>query len=303
MGVNSVSGYSYSYSYNGYSPMLDSESWVKNAENAAKKLESSSSSNKTSGTDSTSSSSSSSYVSSSSSTSTFLLGYQSALEDLEAASAKLQTSAKDNVFAKYEAALREDAMTKVPEKEDGTTVKKADKAADDIVSAVKDFAQKYNDVISFLSSNSNRSSAVASQLESLKRSIPTDQTLKAVGLKVDTSGKLQVDEEGLREALEKDPEEVKYLLGGQFGIADRVGDKATTILDSPVNKIVGGTSDSDSTTKKSNSSSSTNSNTTGAYLNSSSIMSDSFLQFANFAKSGAYNLSNYYSVSMLNMLV
>jgi len=34
-----------------------------------------------------------------------------------------------------------------------------------------------------------------------------------------------------------------------------------------------------------------------------SQMSDSFLQFASFAKSGAYNLSNYYAVSMLNMLV
>ncbi len=32
-------------------------------------------------------------------------------------------------------------------------------------------------------------------------------------------------------------------------------------------------------------------------------MSDSFMQFANFAKSGAFNLSNYYTVGMLNMLV
>lgn len=295
-----ISGISSGYSYNGYSAMLDSESWRKNAESAAEKIESSSSSSKTESSSGTGSSSS---VKSNSSTSSFLLGYQSALEDLEAASAKLQVGAKDNVFSKYEAALREDAKTKLPDNADGTKpVSKADKAADDIVSAVKDFAQKYNDVVSYLSNNANRSSAVSEQLAAFKRAIPTEQGLKALGMKVDTSGKLQVDEDKLKEAIQKDPEETKNLLGGQYGIADRVGSKATSILDSPVNKIVGGTSGS-SGTQSSHTGSSGGASTTGSYLNSGSTMSDSFLQFASFARSGAYNLTNYYAASMLNMLV
>ncbi|MCI9568410.1 MAG: flagellar filament capping protein FliD [Lachnospiraceae bacterium] len=296
MGVNGISS---GYSYNGYSAMLDSETWRKNAESAAEKLESSSSSK----TESSSSTGSSSNVSSNSSTSTFLLGYQSALEDLEAAAAKLQVGNKDNLFSKYEAALREDAATKLPENEDGTKpVSKADKAADDIVAAVKDFAQKYNDVVSYLSNNTNRGSGISEQLAAFKRAIPTEQGLKVLGMKVDSKGMLQVDEDKLKEALEKDPEEVKNLLGGQFGIADRVGNKATSILDSPVNKIVGSTSD-ESGTKTNHTGSSDGASTTGSYLKSGSTMSDSFLQFAGFARSGAYNLTNYYAVSMLNMLV
>ncbi len=110
-----------------------------------------------------------------------------------------------------------------------------------------------------------------------------------------------MDEDKFREALQKDPELVKDLLGGQFGMAERAGDKATQILDMSVNEIMGGsTASSDSTSSSTSSSSSSVSGTTSS---SKSTMSDSFRQFANFARSGAYNLSNYYAVSMLNILV
>lgn len=295
-----ISGVSSGYNYYDYNSMLNSTSWAEKAEKDAEQIKSSTTS-KTSGT--SSASGSNSYVNSSNaSTSTFLLGYQSTLEDLEAASSKLQTYQKDNVFQKYEEKL---AAANKPGADEAAR-KAADSALDDIVAAVKDFANKYNDTVSYMSANASRGSGVANQLEAFKRMIPTEQGLKTLGMKVDTNGKLQVDEDKLKDALGEIYNHVKETIGGQYGIADRVGSRATYVLDSPVDKIVDGnttTSASSSAADSANkggSSSSSASGSTGTAKASS--MSDSFMQFANFAKGGAFNLTNYYAVSMLNIL-
>ena len=98
-----ISGVSSGYNYYDYNSMLNSSSWVEKAEKEAEQIKNSTTS-KTSGT--SSASGSNSYVTSSNaSTSTFLMGYQSTLEDLEAAAGKLQIYQKDNVFQKYEEKL------------------------------------------------------------------------------------------------------------------------------------------------------------------------------------------------------
>lgn len=295
-----ISGVSSGYNYYDYNSMLNSTSWAEKAEKDAEQIKSSTTS-KTSGT--SSASGSNSYVNSSNaSTSTFLLGYQSTLEDLEAASSKLQIYQKDNVFQKYEEKL---AAANKPGADEAAR-KAADSALDDIVAAVKDFANKYNDTVSYMSANASRGSGVANQLEAFKRMIPTEQGLKTLGMKVDTNGKLQVNEDKLKDALGEIYNHVKETIGGQYGIADRVGSRATYVLDSPVDKIVDGntttsasSSAADSANKGSSSSSSASGSTGTAKASS---MSDSFMQFANFAKGGAFNLTNYYAVSMLNIL-
>lgn len=296
MTTSGVSGYSYSgYSYNNYqNDMLNSSSWTEKAEQEAEKIKNSTS-GKTSSTGSTGSSTGIN-VSSSASTSTFLLGYQSTLEDLEASASKLQAGNKNNVFDKYESALAE--VDKNPENEEA--LKKAVQAEDDVIAAFKDFADKYNNTMNYLSNNQERGSGIAAQLESFKRMMPNEKTLSALGMSYDTNGKLQVDEEALREALQKEPDYIKDLMGGQFGIAERVGSKATSVLDSSVDKIIG-SSGTDSASSSSSSGAGSASSAQAASKNS--MMSDSFMQFASFARSGAYNLSNYYAVSMLNILV
>lgn len=301
-----TSGVSTNYQYNGYSSyqpnMLDSKSWENNANEAAEKIKNSTT--KTSSTSSTSSSSSTSSTSSSSainvgstaSTSTFLLAYQSQLEDLEASASKLQLSEKDNVFSKYDAALK-----KAQQEPSEENTKAVDKALDNIVSAFKDLTNKYNNTMSFLSNNQGRGSGIASQMDSFKRMMPHEKTLSALGMGYDTNGKVTFDEDAFRENWEKDPNQIKNLTGGQFGFAERVGSKATSILDSSVDKIIGSNGDTSSSSTQQSSSASSSSTTTS--FTKSSGMSDSFMQFANFARSGAYNLSNYYTVSMLNMLV
>ena len=123
-----------------------------------------------------------------------------------------------------------------------------------------------------------------------------------MGISYNTDGTLKLDEDAFRENLQKDPSFTKELVGGQYGLAERVGSKATKVLDSSVDKIVGGngsTNSSESTSKTPSNSAASSTTFPGSKGN----MSDSFMQFASFARGGAYNLSNYYAVSMLNILV
>ncbi len=82
-------------------------------------------------------------------------------------------------------------------------------------------------------------------------------------------------------------------------MADRIGNKATAALDSSISSILGSDAPEAEAIKEAEK------KDAGTYgsTKKQSTMSDSFLQFASFAKSGAYNLSNYYAVNMLNMLV
>lgn len=263
---------------------------------------------KTDGTSSTSSSSGSNSASSVS-TSSFLLNYKQKLTDLESASAKLQAGTKDNVYSKYESAL--DALSKADTEDAKKAAQaKVDKAREDIVSAVSDFADKYNNTISFLQSNSNRGAGVARQQASLERALPTEGALKTLGMKVDTTGKLEVDKDALNKALTDGRyNSVKDTMGGTYGIAQRMGSRATNILDSSIDTVAGSskTSSASSTGSTSASSNAGKSNDSVSDLLSYSnddSMSAYFTSFASFAKSGAYNLSNYYAVGMLlNTLV
>lgn len=345
MAIGGISSNYYStynnYSYNGYSGN-GVNTWTDNANKEAEALKESLGIGSTDKTSSTSSKVSS--ATTASSASSFLMGYQMALEDLESAAGKLQTDTKDNVFSKLDSVWNDIANGKGTK--DGL-----EKALNDVVSAVQDFADKYNHTVSYLKKNVEHGSGISSQLASFERGLPTEKALKTMGMSLDKNGNLQVDEKKLKEALvsgvgaymndegeiqsgitfdasgkmEIDPKNstmqvddkgnitytgtkealtsgsnfVKESIGGQYGMADRIGNKATAALDSPVINILGSDAPEAEAIKEAEK------KDAGTYgsTKKQSQMSDSFLQFASFAKSGAYNLSNYYAVSMLNMLV
>ena len=294
-------GSSYSYgrstlgSY-GNNSMLNSEDWTNSANEEAEKLKENlgisdtTSTNKTNSTTKTGSTGTTKTYASASSVSGFLMGYQNVLKELETSSAKLTGSKANNVFQNYDAALA---------RYDGSeeSSKALSKAEDDVVSSMKDFVGKLNNALNYLKANAGLGSGVTSQSDSIKRSIPSEKTLAALGISYNSEGNLVLDEEKFTEKLQNDPEEVKGLVGGQYGMAERVGSKATYVLDSSVDRIVGKEEASKASSSTSGSSASS------AFSGSKSVMSDSFLQFASFARGGAYNLSNYYAVSMLNILV
>jgi len=349
MAVSGISSNYYStynnYSYSGYTGD-GVNTWTENANEATEKLKESLGIESTGKTGSSSSS-----ATTASSASGFLMGYQTALEDLESASESLKLDTKGNVFSKLDSVWDDIANGK-------GTKDALEKALNDTVSAVKDFADQYNYTTSYLKKNTGHGSGVSKQLENLQRGLPTEKALKTLGMSLDKNGNLQVDETKLKEALvsgagayadqngvmhngitfdksgkmqidsngslkvddqgnlslepmgdrtlqqEKaaltsGSDFVKETIGGQYGIADRIGGKATSTLDSSVTNILGSDAPEAEAIKEATESTAS----TYGSTKKQSQMSDSFLQFASFARSGAYNLTNYYAVSMLNMLV
>ncbi len=299
-------GTGYNFGYNsGYNSGMDYDSWVNDANQKADELKdkytSTESTSGTSGSKDTSSTSGSSSVKNKYGTvstgSAYLRNYQMALTDLEDSAAALQIYEKDNVFSKYEEALKK--ADEAAQSGDADALKTAqenvEKAFGNIVSAVKTFVDDYNSTISFLKNNNGMTATAADDLASFQRSTLTDKALQTFGLSKDKDGYLSVDEEKLTETLEEGYDFVKETIGGQYGIADRVGNKATKILDSSVEQILGTnkTSSAEETDKKTNSTNSTNKSSSNYSL------PDGMTSFANFAKSGAYNLTNYYAVGML----
>lgn len=301
MAVNGITSspygsyYTYNYGYNNSSSGISSDSWGKKAAEEADALKESLGIKDTDKTSSTSSNTTASSVSG------FLMGYQTRLEDLETSASKLQLNSKNNVFDKYDAVKAK--VDKGEATEDDLT-----KAAEEVYSAVKDLADKYNNTVNYLKNNGEYGEGLSSQLDSLKRAMPTEQGLKYFGMSYDTSGNVKVDKEEFMKTFQNDSDYVKESFGGQYGIADRLGSKASAILDSSVDKVLGsgatnGVSDGDSTKPKVSSSpaSETYGGSTVNTANAANV-NDSFKQFASFARSGAFNLSNYYAVSMLNIL-
>lgn len=242
---------------------------------------STSSSSSTKDTSSTSTSTSTTSTSRSSSTSAFLMTYKHSLTSLESASEKLRLGNRNNVFSKYETAMKD--LERATTDEDKAAAQAAvDKAQEEIVSAVKDFAKAYNSTISFLENNSDRSPTVGSQLNSLKRALTTGDAMSRIGLSLDKSGNLEVDETKLKKALNENFKSVKDMFGGQFGMAERAASRATNILDNASIEKIAGISE-----KKNK-------------VNSIEDLND-FDIFSQFALGGVYNLSNYYAVgSLLN---
>ncbi|MDE7320410.1 MAG: hypothetical protein K2N46_11880, partial [Lachnospiraceae bacterium] len=293
-GIGTDYGYGYNTSYNSG---LDYESWVNNATEKADELKdqytstgSTSSTSGTSGSTSSSSSVTNKYGTASTS-SAYLRSYQMALEDLEDSSAKLQTFEKDNVFSKYEEALAK--ADEAVKSGDANAIKNAqdsvEKAFGNIVSAIEDFVDDYNSTMSFLKNNNGMTATAASDMASFESYTLTDKALQTFGLSKDKDGFLSIDKEKLTETLEQSYDFVKETVGGQYGIAERVGSKATRVLDSPVDRILG----TDSTQTKDETSNSSTASSTSKASSSKSSIPDSLTSFANFAKSGAYNLTNY----------
>lgn len=300
MSVGSVSGYNSPYTnpYQSWVDIANSQTnALKDKLGYTEETDGSSSSNKT-GSSSSTSSSSSTASSSAKSTSSYLLNMKQVLTDLESASAKLQMGNKNNVFSKYESAVAKLSAAGTDDEKKSAQAA-VDKAKDEIASAVKDLADKYNNAVSFMSSNASNSAAMARHLSSLERSLPTEGALKTLGMSVDTTGKLQVDTDAFKEKLDGGYDFVKNTLGGQYGIAQRTGSKASSMLDSSIDSLMGTSSKMSSTTAQ-KASSAAKANDLNDLLGSTDDMSTLyFSSFANFAKSGTYNLSNYYAVGMM----
>lgn len=152
---------------------------------------------------------------------------------------------------------------------------------DKVASAVQDLVDSYNSVTSLLNKNADRGVGATAHMQSFNRGMADEKTLEAIGITYDKDGKMVLDKEKLTSALEEDFEWTQSAISGQFGIAQKAAQKAESALSDSVQRVV--SDDLASASKQSQSFSS----------------SDSFQYFSNFARSGPYNLGNYYTVGML----
>ncbi|NBH73019.1 hypothetical protein D3Z51_13475 [Clostridiaceae bacterium] len=162
----------------------------------------------------------------------------------------------------------------------GSAQVKAGVDEDQVVSAVKDLASSYNEATDLLKANASRGQGTKAQYDNFRRDIASERTLKAVGISYDKSGKLQVDEKALKKALKDDFEGTKELLGGQFGIADRISQRADSAIATSSGRLV----DQDISA--------------GMDRNQESTFS-SFRYLSDFSGTGPYSLGNYYTVGLL----
>ncbi|MDF2564689.1 MAG: flagellar capping protein [Massilibacillus sp.] len=90
-----------------------------------------------------------------------------------------------------------------------------------IVKNVKQFASDYSSAVDFLSSNKSVSTGVSNLATSFSSTKYNSRAYDSIGIKVDTSGRLTVDESKLTSALTSDADRVKELLGGSSGLASK----------------------------------------------------------------------------------
>lgn len=135
----------------------------------------------------------------------FTTEYNAAMSDLSKATNNLKNT---NFNVAPEGASEED-------------VEKNTKAA---VSAVQDFAKKYNETVSFLKDNKDVSNRVSALGNSFNDAGYFAKSLSTVGVSVKSSGEISVDTEKLTKALKENPKSVEFVLG-KDGFADRTANK------------------------------------------------------------------------------
>ena len=153
---------------------------------------------------------------------------------------------------------------------------------DTIADAVEDLIDKYNKALSVVSSNTDRGSGVKNQLSQMLRGPASEKSMELIGITKNSDGSLSLDREKLLEQLEEDPSLTKDIISGSNGIAQGAYRVAETAFSRSANSLI------------------------GSDLNQ--MQEDSGMDTMNlmhrFSRSGAYNLTNFYSVGLLmNMLV
>lgn len=137
--------------------------------------------------------------------------------DLYSAANKLTTTGTKSLFNKKNITTTN---------EDGTKTTKNDYDRDAIYSAVKNFAKEYNALIDSASSDAAGKSTSRTLSSMMSLTDVFKNQLEKVGITVDSSGKLSVDEEEFKKA---DMLKVKGLFNGANSYASNVGGYASTI--------------------------------------------------------------------------
>lgn len=124
-------------------------------------------------------------------------------------------------------------------KSSATKLQQTDFSSEDTeatVENVKAFAEDYNSALGFLNDNKRVSDNVRDLAASFAETKYNKQSYEAIGVQVDSSGKLSVDTEKLTAALQDDPSKVENLLG-KNGLSKRAYSKALAAENNATNLV------------------------------------------------------------------
>lgn len=110
-------------------------------------------------------------------------------------------------------------------------------SVDTMLKKIKSFASDYTTASKTLQSNKNVSTAVSSMANSFSSMKFMNASMSSIGISMDKSGGMTVDEEKLTEALTNNLDQVKSILGGKNGVAAMANAKATSALSNSTNLI------------------------------------------------------------------
>lgn len=111
------------------------------------------------------------------------------------------------------------AITAVLKSEGNSNLVKDAKNDKDIIESIKDFTDDYNEVLSFLNRNSDKSDAIDNLAYSYGMTRFSRNSLSQIGIDVDNKGNLTIDEKRLESALSENPSKVKELIASSSGLA------------------------------------------------------------------------------------
>lgn len=140
-------------------------------------------------------------------------------ESQKAQDAKYTVNGKDYTSESNEITLEDGSISATLKSAGTAKIQKGERNNQNIIDSVKEFAKDYNDVLSFLDNNSDKSREIDNLSYSYKMTRFSSNTLSKIGIEVDNKGRLNVDDKKLNSALEEDFNNVKNLLGGTSGLA------------------------------------------------------------------------------------
>lgn len=107
-----------------------------------------------------------------------------------------------------------------------------------IADSVKNFVTAYNSTLDFLEKNVDKGSAISRQLQNLKIPDVNKKSLASIGINMENSGRLSVDDKTLDKALNENMSQVENILSSRYSAFNRLDNKINSALkESSINLI------------------------------------------------------------------
>ncbi len=118
------------------------------------------------------------------------------------------------------------------------TLNSSKSSTSDIVDSITSFANDYNDATKLFTENSDVSTALSGLANSFSNGTKnSSNVLSSIGITVDKSGQMTVDQTALTDAVNNNYDAVTSALGGSTGLADQAYSKITLAINNTSNLV------------------------------------------------------------------